>query len=60
MLPLGIQVLPIPLYTVWHWEVDFNMYGSEIRRSPPNIYETLWKMRYSSYQLVQDFFHQQY
>ena len=28
--------------------------------APPVTYETLWKMGYSSYQLVQDFFHQQY
>ena len=32
----------------------------ELRPSPPVIYETLWKMGYSPYQLVQDFSHQQY
>ncbi len=31
----------------------------EIRRSPPVVYETLWNMGYSPYQLVKDFFHQQ-
>ena len=46
-----LRILKVALYTV-----D----GSEIRRSPPVTYETLWKMGYSPYQQVQDFFHQQY
>ena len=39
-----------------HHAVD----GSEIRRSPPGMCKTLHIMPYLPYQLVQDFFHQQY
>ena len=28
--------------------------GSEIQPAPPGIYETLWKMEYSPYQLTWD------
>ena len=34
--------------------------GSEIRRSPPAMYKTLWIMGQTTYQLVQNVFHQQY
>ena len=30
------------------------------RSQPPGVYKTLQKMGYLPYQLVQDFFHQQY
>ena len=34
--------------------------GSEIWRSPPAMYKTLWIMGQTTYQLVQNVFHQQY
>ena len=42
------------------WYDNCTVDGSEIRRSPPGIYNTLYIMGSLPYQLVQDFFHQQY
>ena len=52
------QMFDLYQKTCWRW---FNLSNTVDgwNPAPPGMYETLWTMGYLSYQLVQDFFHQQ-
>ena len=56
----SLEALVFLLRLLDEWYDNCTVDGSEIRRSPPGIYNTLYIMGSLPYQLVQDFFHQQY